>query len=654
LTSSCPSRPPRPARRGRLLPAALILLGGLFLLLNPAAEARAQQPTPTPADITVTKSSEDETVPRGSVITYNIAVSNAGPGTAVNVVLTDAIPANTTYVSHELTAGNGSVEFDGTTLTVTFDSLAPPDPETGDVASGGVRLRVRVNADAPRGTVITNTVTGTADSHDPQTFVNSATANTLVTGPFAGDILISEFRLRGPGGATDEYIEIYNNADTPHRVQSVDDSAGYAVAASDGVVRCVIENGTDIPARGHILCVNEIGYSLGLYPAGDGEVPTATGDLFYTADIPDNAGLAVFNTSNAANFDLVHRLDAVGSTSVTNPVYVEGTGYPALSPLGLDYALYRDLCGKAGSPSTFGGCPTNGLPKDTNNNAVDFVFVSPDANTSGAGRRLGAPGPENAASPIQRNALFGVNLLDPCVGSTSPPNRVRVFTSDPTNNSLYGTIDIRRTVTNNTGQNVTRLRWRIIDISTLPAPSGVADLRARTSGPVTATVDRAPCGTGTSEVVVQGTTLEEPSFLPQLLGGGFNSSLTSGTITLATPLAPDASIDVRFLLGVQQTGLFKFFINIEALTREPEIIVPPDPEPEVSKPSPGAPLGPTVRPRKSVTALPSAPGAGTDAQPGAGAQPAPASPTTKQPAAKSTGGRRPAKAIARARLKRAF
>ena len=51
------------------------------------------------------------------------------------------------------------------------------------------------------------------------------------------------------------------------------------------------------------------------------------------------------------------------------------------------------------------------------------------------------------------------------------------------NNSTFGTLDIRRTVTNVTGENVTRLRWRIIDITTYPAPTGIADLRARSSTP---------------------------------------------------------------------------------------------------------------------------------------------------------------------------
>lgn len=374
----------------------------------------------------------------------------------------------------------------------------------------------------------------------------------------SAQIIISEFRVRGPNGANDEFIELYNNSGADHTVAG--GGTGYAVAASNGVARCVVPNGTVIPNRGHYLCVNSVGYSLASYPAGNGT--TATGDATYTTDIPDNAGIAIFNTSVAANFTLANRLDAVGSTSEANTLYKEGTGYPALTPFSINYAFYRDDCGKSGSITTFGNC-TISTPKDTNNNAVDFIFVDTNGTSAGAGQRLGAPGPENLSSPIQRNASFAVPLLDPCVGGASPPNRVRDFTSDPANNSTFGTLDIRRTITNNTGANVTRLRFRIIDLTTFPAPSGIADLRPRTSTAVVVTVDRVPCGSGTSNVTVQGTTLEQPPSQPN--GSGFNGSLSAGTVTLATPLANGASIDLRILLGIQQTGSFKFYFNIEAL-----------------------------------------------------------------------------------------
>src|SRR6201988_3118450 len=240
----------------------------------------------------------------------------------------------------------------------------------------------------------------------------------------AAQLVISEFRVRGPNGANDEFIEVANNSGADHTVAG--GGTGYAVGASNGVARCVIPNGTVVPNRGHYLCVNSVGDSLASYPAGNGT--TATGDATYTTDIPDNAGIAIFNTSVAANFTLANRLDAVGSTSEANTLYKEGTGYPALTPFSIDYSFYRDNCGKGGSITTFGACPTGGNYVDTQNNAADFYFVDTNGTSAGAGQRLGAPGPENLSSPIERNASFAVNLLDVCVAAASPPNRVRDFT----------------------------------------------------------------------------------------------------------------------------------------------------------------------------------------------------------------------------------
>ena len=376
----------------------------------------------------------------------------------------------------------------------------------------------------------------------------------------AGQLLISEFRVRGPNGANDEFIEIYNNIGSSHTVVAAS-GTGYGVAASDGTTRCSIPNGTVIPAGGHYLCTNSVGYSLASYPAGSGT--TATGDATYTTDIPDNAGIAIFNNNTGGgSYSLANRIDAVGSTSEANTTYKEGSGYPALTPFSIDYSWTRDTCGKGGAVNLLGPC-TITTPKDTNSNSVDFYFVDTNGTSAGGGQRLGAPGPENLSSPILRNSTISTALLDTCVAQSAAPNRVRDFTSDPANNSTFGTLDIRRTFTNNTGGAVTRLRFRVIDLDTFPAASGFADLRPRTSTSLVVTVDRPPCGSGTSNITVEGTTLEQPPSQPN--GGGFNSSMGAGTVTLGTPLANGASIDIRFLLGIQQTGNFRIWLNVEAL-----------------------------------------------------------------------------------------
>jgi uncharacterized repeat protein (TIGR01451 family) len=550
------------------------------------------------ADISISKSA-DESVQRGGTLTYTVVVTNEGPDSASNVTATDVLPAHTTYVN--ATASQGTTNFASNTVTANFGTIVAFD-------SAILTIQVTVDADTPRDTTISNTATVTSTTPDPVPENNSSTAATAVTGPFAGDLVISEFRLRGPGTAggdkagikgnnnpaSDEFIEIYNNTGGSHTVSATDGSAGYSIVASDGVARCTIPNGTVIPGGGHYLCVNSNGYSLGSYPAASGT--TATGDVSYTTDIPDNAGIALFSSSSA--FNLANRLDAVGSTSEANTLYKEGTGYPALTPFNIDYSFYRDNCGRQGAVASLQPCTITTGVIDTDNNANDFIFVDTNGTSAGAGQRLGAPGPENLSSPRENNASYGVTLLDPCVAGSAAPNQVRDTTTDPGNNSMFGTIELRRTITNSSGNLATRLRFRITQQTTFPAPSGTADLRVRTSPDLEVLVDREPCGSESGSVTVHGTTLEQPPSQPN--GGGFNSSLSANAVGpgvparggksvplgAGTPLNPGESIDLRFLYGIQQTGKFRLTLNIEVLEAEPPDQDPPPAEVQIKTATP--------------------------------------------------------------------
>jgi hypothetical protein len=366
--------------------------------------------------------------------------------------------------------------------------------------------------------------------------------------PGGTSLIISEFRLRGPNGANDEFVEIYNNTDNAIVVGASDGSSGYALAASDGIIRFIIPNGTFIPGRGHYLGVNSIAYSLSGYPAGS--FNTAVGEVTFTTNIPDNAGIALFRTANTANFNLANRLDAVGTTSEANALYKEGAGLPPLIPFSIDYSWYRNV------PSTGAGA---GLSQDTNNNVADFVFVDTNGTSAGGGQRLGAPGPEGHNSPghLSTGPALNVGLIDPGVAANASPNLVRDFTSDPPNNSTFGTISVRRRFTNTTGFDIFRLRLRIIDLTTFPEPSGTADLRPRTSGQVVVSLS----GGGTT--TVKGTTLDQPPSQPN--GGGFNSSMSANDISPFPPLSNGASIDLQLLFGLQQEGEFRFCAVVETI-----------------------------------------------------------------------------------------
>ena len=106
-------------------------------------------------------------------------------------------------------------------------------------------------------------------------------------------------------------------------------------------------------------------------------------------------------------------------------------------------------------------------------------------------------------------------------------------------------------------------------MSTPYVPTEAADLRVQTSldeasvGSIYDATTCAAAGTPPCSITVRGLTLEQSPAQPN--GGGLNSTLTAGTITLATPLANNASLPVNFLLGIQTTGTFRFLIILEAL-----------------------------------------------------------------------------------------
>ena len=400
--------------------------------------------------------------------------------------------------------------------------------------------------------------------------------------PPVSNMIISEFRFgvdsQAPNADLDEYIELYNNTDSPLVVATTDGSSGWALVAADGLTRFIVPVGTIIPARGHFLGVNSLGYSLADY----GGTGAAAGDATYTADIPlvGGGGVALFNTSNPANFTFANRLDAVGFINVPSLYRENGLNTFPVSSRGTNYFQVRSMA--------------MGLPKDTGDNENDFVLASANRDSI-----LGAPGPENLASPIQRNFQITASYIDPaspisCTNPTLACAGVRDTTPDPGNLSRYGTLSLRRRFTNNTGRPVTRLRFRVVDITTLIStpgvPPGAADLRVLTSPTISV------FSAGGGSLTVQGLTREEPPAQPD--GGGLNTSLSAGTITMATPIAPGDGIDVHFLLGVEQTGVFRFFVNVEALTL-------PAPEP---KPGPRKSLRPLEASDHSINLKPSSRG----------------------------------------------
>jgi hypothetical protein len=419
-----------------------------------------------------------------------------------------------------------------------------------------------------------------SDSEGDETFVvnltgpvgatlNNAQGTGTITVNTPGTFLISELRTTGPAGATDEFVEFYNNTDSPLTVAASDASAGYGIfkmgadCTASPVLIGTIPNGTVIPARGHYLAVGAA-YSLANY----GGTGAAAGNLTLTSDIEADRNVAVFSTANIGAISTVNRLDAVGfganNTGTCNLLREPGNLAPVGAAPTAEGSYFRKECDFVGGS----GCAAGGNPKDSNDNSADFMFADTQGTfISGVDQHLGAPGPESLTSPIRRDTsgVFAT-LLDSTKPSSAEPNRHREFTAPGFTN--FGTLSIRRRVTNTTGAPVTRLRFRIVEMTTFPNSAGQADLRAITStstsvGPIN---DAGTCGSPGAvpcTLTVQGTTLETPPAQPN--GGGYNSTLSAGTITLATPLNNNSAINLQFVLGISQPGTFRFYIIVEAL-----------------------------------------------------------------------------------------
>ncbi len=439
------------------------------------------------------------------------------------------------------TVAGASVRYATTGGTATAGTDYTPVSGTLTFAPGVFTRTIRIPITKPRGLpsepdktieVTLSDPTGGADLGTPAVAVVRITDS----GPAPGDILISEFRLRGARGARDEFIELYNNTDVEITLRSplsiTTDSPG------NGESGIRIPAGTRIPARGHYLITNdfgESGYSLNSLARGDFSVSDAFKDVF-----DDDRGIAVFNTGYSSPPS--NRLDAVGFEGVSG-LYREGTPLRAVGEVDGEYSFVRRII--------------NGRPQDTNDNAADFVLVSTTGGMFGSIQSvLGAPGAENLSSPVANvPPVVRVEPIDHRVPVNAAPNLIRDAT--PIVNGSHGTLIMHRTLTNDGDEPLTRLRFRIINLPTLGTSipgRAQADLRALSSSDARVTLSDG------SVVPIVGLTLEDPS---QPLGGGLNSTLAVGTITIASPLKAGARVNVGLRFGIERSGRYRLGLLLE-------------------------------------------------------------------------------------------
>lgn len=358
-------------------------------------------------------------------------------------------------------------------------------------------------------------------------------------------ICISEFRVNGPAGGNDEFIELYNRSANPV------DISGWKVNGSNNAgatgTRATIPSSITLQPGQHYLLTNNSGsgYSLGAL---------ATGDQNYTAGTTSDGGLALLDTGNVIQ-------DQVGLSP--GSAYKEGTNLADMN---------NGSTTAPGASNQFSYVRridlTTDKPQDTGDNLTDFVLVVADTaqkvlpttfaipNDGNGLQRYGtrpivsgAPGPENMTSPLERMANFTGVLYDNTKTAAQTPNRCY---DSAAGGGTVGSLFIRRNVTNNSAP-TNQLRLRVVEITAAsnPAPAtGKAIIKPMTS-----------TGTGSANcpipggATLQATTLDAPSVAAN---GGLNSTLTT------TPIPVGNNVNIEYRLAADRTGTFTYLFIYEA------------------------------------------------------------------------------------------
>jgi uncharacterized repeat protein (TIGR01451 family) len=137
------------------------------------------------ADLEVTKSDHPDPVLAGENLTYDVTIENTGPSTAIDVMLTDTLPDQVSFVGYTVSNGSGiCVPLEGSTdVECDLNDLNPGEFVT-------VFIEVLVDPSVSDGTTITDTAAVSSVTSDPDGTNDIATQNTLVNAE--ADLVISK------------------------------------------------------------------------------------------------------------------------------------------------------------------------------------------------------------------------------------------------------------------------------------------------------------------------------------------------------------------------------------------------------------------------------------------------------------------------------
>jgi uncharacterized repeat protein (TIGR01451 family) len=150
----------------------------LSLTNAPAVTFALRNPPPPPSsDLSVTANASPNPVVTGQNINFNVSVANLGPSVAEDFVMTDVLPAGTTFVSctssHIFATCTGPPVGSNGTVTGRIANLDP-------LPASQIGFTIVAKVTAPAGTTLQNNASATSFRPDPNPANNSASSSTTV------------------------------------------------------------------------------------------------------------------------------------------------------------------------------------------------------------------------------------------------------------------------------------------------------------------------------------------------------------------------------------------------------------------------------------------------------------------------------------------
>jgi uncharacterized repeat protein (TIGR01451 family) len=398
------------------------------------ANNTAADTTPVDAapDLTLTKSDGGATVGAGGTVAYTLGYANAGNQNAVGVVLSETVPANTTFNAGASTAGWVCLPDNnaGSTCTLTIGAL------NGAGASGSATFAVTVDNPVPAGVSQVNNTASVADDGgngpDPTPANNTASDTTPVTATPDLTLTKSDGGATVTPGGTVAYTLGYSNVGTKGATgvfltETVPASTTFNPGASSAGWACVPDNNA-----GSVCTLN-----VGALAA------TASGNAIFAVSLasPAPAGLSQVSNTASAGDDGANGPDptpANNSGSDVTPVdatpdltLVKSDGGASTTAGGT--VAYTLSYANAGNQGATGVVLNETVPADTtfNPGASTAGWSCVPDNNAGSACSLGLGGLDGGGA--SGNATFAITVDDPLPAGVSQVSNTASLADDAAN-----------------------------------------------------------------------------------------------------------------------------------------------------------------------------------------------------------------------------